>query len=331
MGEAIRRGHVNVLGQPTDAFVVELSARRTLVMAVLSAVFGVIGIFMIVAGDTGQKVIGAISLLFFGGGAVVLASQVRQPGRWALTRRGLYGESRFASAFAPWEAIVGVGRVHLTNTEMLAVEVSDPAQITTSRGIGWLKGINRSMGYPDLAIPTSLLGSRTEALERGIAFYVAEPEARERIGSASELERLTAAVGIAGPSDDGPPTAVKPDTPVVARVLLWLCGTLGLLVTLAALLSEPEAGREGARLVGATVFGCASVAALGSALLLSRRPRIGRILGFVAAAGGLFLGWVVVQNASELPGAFVGIAIAATGLVVAWQLARWAPQRVSRA
>ncbi|HYI67295.1 MAG TPA: STM3941 family protein [Candidatus Limnocylindrales bacterium] len=330
MGEAIRRGRINVLGQPTDAFVVEFSARRTLVMAVLSAMFGLIGIFMIVAGDTGQKVIGAISLLFFGGGAVVLASQVRRPGRWALTRHGLYGESRFASAFAPWEAIVGIGRVHLTNTEMLAVEVGDPAQITTSRGLGWLKGINRSMGYPDLAIPTSLLGSRTEALERGIAFYVAEPEARERIGTASELERLNAAIGIAGPSDDGRPT-VKPDTPVVARVLLWLSGALGLLITLVALLSEPEAGRESARLVGAAVFGGTSVAALGSAFLLTRRPLIGKILGFVAAAGGLFLGWVVVRNASELPGALVGIAIAATGLIVAWQLVRWAPQRVSRA
>ncbi len=115
------------------------------------------------------------------------------------------------------------------------------------------------------------------------------------------------------------------DAPIVPRILLWLSGSLGLLLTLAAIFGEPEAGREGARLVGAAVFGATSVSALGSAFLLTRRPRIGRILGFVAAAGGVFLGWVVVQSADELPGALVGTAIAGTAIIVAWQLARWVP------
>ncbi len=319
-----------MLGQPTDAFIVEFSARRTLVMAAVSAAFALIGIAMIVAGDTGEKVIGAICLLSFGGGAVILASQVRRPGRWALTRRGLYGESRFASAFAPWEAIVGVGRVHFANNEMLAVDVTDAAHITTSRGVGWLKGINGPMGYPDLAIPTSLLGSRAEALEGGIAFYLSQPQARERIGSATELERLTAALGNAAPHSDAPP-ARTPGAPIVPRILLWLSGSLGLVLTLAALLGESEAGREGSRLVGAAIFGAISASALGSAYLLTRRPRTGRILGFAAAAGGVFIAWVVVQNADELPGALVGTAIGAAAVFVAWQLARWSPPRLSRA
>jgi len=65
MDSAIRRGRINVLGQPTDAFIVEFSARQTLAMALLSAAFGVIGLVMMIAGGTGEKLIGAIALLFF--------------------------------------------------------------------------------------------------------------------------------------------------------------------------------------------------------------------------------------------------------------------------
>lgn len=330
MESAIRRGRINVLGQPTDAFFVDFSAGRTLAMAVLSAAFGLVGIWMIVAGSTEQKLIGAMAVLFFGGGGVVLAMQVKRPGRWALTKRGLYGESRFASTFAPWDAIAGVGRIHQSNSEMLAVDVVDPSRITTSRGMGWLKGINRSAGFPDLAIPTSLLGSRTEAPERGIAFYLADPPARHRIGSASELERLTEAIGIdATTSSDTAST--RPSAPLVPRILLWLTGALGLAITIVAMLDEPTPGREGTRLAGAAIFGATSVAALGSAFLLTRRPTAGRILGFLAAAGGLFVAWAIIRGSSDLPGALVGTAIGAAAIIVAWQLARWTPRRVSSA
>jgi hypothetical protein len=91
---------------------------------------------------------------------------------------------------------------------------------------------------------------------------------------------------------------------------------------MAAVLGDGDPDRWRARLIGAFLFGTTSVAALGSAWLLPRRPRTGRTLGIFAAAGGIFLGWVITQTADTLPGALIGVAIVGGGAVVAWQLSR---------
>ncbi len=75
------------------------------------------------------------------------------------------------------------------------------------------------MGMPDLAIPTSLLGRRADVLEGAIGYYLTNPDARERIGSAEELERLGATVGPrAGRSEA---EAGLPH-PRLSRWILWL-------------------------------------------------------------------------------------------------------------
>jgi hypothetical protein len=116
---------------------------------------------------------------------------------------------------------------------------------------------------------------------------------------------------------------VGSDLPSVARWILWVGGAIGLFVTSAALLSDVDPERRGSRLLGALLFGTTSVAAVGSAWLLPRRPRIGRLLGILAAAGGIFLGWVITQTADTLPGALIGVVIVSGAATVAWQLARW--------
>jgi uncharacterized membrane protein YfcA len=100
-------------------------------------------------------------------------------------------------------------------------------------------------------------------------------------------------------------------------------GALGLFVSLAGLLGDGDPERQASRLFGGLLFGTTSVAALGSAWLLPRRPRAGRALGMLAAAGGLFLGWVVIQIADEMPRLLVGLAMTGSAAIVAWQLARW--------
>lgn len=327
----IHRGRARVRGEPTDAFVVEYSPRRTLLMAILCAVFALLSLVVLLVGDGWEKFWGGVGAALFGGGAVVLGKQVRRPGLVALTGAGLHAESGIARAFAPWEAIVGVGRARISRQEMLTVDVTDASHIETSRNVDWLKRLNQAMGMPDLAFPTSLLGRRSEVLERAIGHYIAHPEARSQIGTEAELERLVSEIG----ADDGgkaPTPSSDSSVPTVARVLLWVGGAAGLLLTIAGALGEADPGRERSRLIGVLLFGTTSVAGLASAWLLPRRPGLGRVLGLVAAAGGLFLGWVVTQSSGELPGVLVGLAMAAAGAVVAWQLVRWSgrPLRSSR-
>jgi drug/metabolite transporter (DMT)-like permease len=106
-------------------------------------------------------------------------------------------------------------------------------------------------------------------------------------------------------------------------VLLYAGGAAGLLLSVAGALGDVDPGRERSRLIGVLLFGTTSLLSLASAWLLSRRPRIGRVLGLGASAGGLFLGWVVTQSSQQLPGVLLGVAIAGAAAVVAWQLARW--------
>lgn len=321
----IHTGTATVGGRTTDAFFVEYSRRRTAVMAVLNACFAVVGLFMLVAGDTEAKLWGGASVILFGGGAVVLGMSVWRPGRFSLTPAGLLVESRFGRAFAPWDAIVGVERTHLQRQEMLTVDIGDISRIETSPRLSWLKTLNESMGMPDLAFPTSLLGERTHVLEHAIAYYIAHPEARSRIGTPAEFERL-AGEGPAGievrPS--GAPPSPNRAVPTASRVLLWFGGITGLLVTLAGIVDGSDPGREISHLLGVLVFGTTSVAALLAAWLLRRRPRAAGGLGFVAAAGALFIGWLLTQSSgSGLLAVIAGILIAASGAYVAWELFRW--------
>jgi hypothetical protein len=321
MQHPLRRGRVRLRGQPTDAFIIEYSRRRTLLMAILCGGFAVLGLLILLLGEGADRFWGAICLIFFGGGAIVLGTQVRRPGRIALAAAGLYSDSTLAHAFAPWDAIVGVNRAHISGQEILTVDVTDASRIETSRGIGWLKGLNQAMDMPDFALPISLLGSRADVLERAISHYVGHAENRSRIGTLGELERLVRVSG-AQEQSASPPRGSS-DVPDAARWILWVAGAIGLFITTAGLLGDVDPERRGSRLLGAALFGTTSVAAVGSAWLMPRRPRIGRALGILAGAGGMFLGWVITQSADELPGVLVGVAIAGCAAFVAWRLARW--------
>jgi hypothetical protein len=298
-------------------------------MSVLSVGFAAVGLVMLLAGDAEAKLWGGASVLMFGGGAVVLAMSVRRPGRFSLTPVGLLVESAVGRAFAPWDQIVSVGRTHIQRQDMLTVDVADISRIETSPRLSWLKRLNQSMGMPDLAFPTSLLGERADALERAIGHYIDHPDARSRVGTPAELERL-----LGNPAAQGNHGALRaqqarkpagesaPST--AARALLWLGGAVGLLFTVAGALGGSDPGRETSHLLGVLVFGTTSVAALAAAWLLPRWRRAGRGFGLFAVAGGIFIGWLLTQSSrSGLGAVLIGIAIVAACAFVGWQLFRW--------
>ena len=75
----IRR--VEPIGQPMgDAFVLAYQRNRLILMTVLSLAFAVVGLILVIVGDGGERIGGALAVLFFGGGAVALGTMVAQPG-----------------------------------------------------------------------------------------------------------------------------------------------------------------------------------------------------------------------------------------------------------
>ena len=102
----IRRGQP--IGQPMgDAFVLPYQRTRLILMTVLSIAFAVVEIILVIVGDGGERIGGALAVLFFGGGAVA-------PARWspsptiALTRHGLAADPA-GRAVLPWSALTAVG------------------------------------------------------------------------------------------------------------------------------------------------------------------------------------------------------------------------------
>ena len=326
MGTPLQIRRVQPIGQPMgDAIVLPYQRSRLLLMAVLSVAMGLLGLLMLLVGDGGGRLIGALALVFFGGGAAVLATMAAQPGMIAFTRHGLSGESRWARAFVPWSAVTGVGESWIGTNRMVVVDVDDPTHVVTSRGIGWLKGLNARAGLPDLAFPTNLLGSSTPVLVTAVKRYATDPEARGRIGTAKDLAALLERAGAEPASSSGTasPTAAAP---VVAGVLLWVVGGAGLLLALLGLLGDPAPGREESRALGTALIGGGGGLALVAAWLLGHRPRAGRLLGIAAAVVAGFIGGVVTQGERNgMAGLVVGGLVILAAATIAWQLWRWRP------
>lgn len=327
MASRVESRAITVDGRTRDAFVFGYSARRMLLAAVGSAIFAVIGMVLLLTGDGEQRFWGGACALLFGAGTVLAAASVQRPGFVALTQDGIVAESRFGRMFTPWSAVTGVDRTWIGRNEMLVVNVSDPTLIRTSRGIGWMKALNATARLPDLAFPTLMLGSNADALEVGLRLYGADASRREHIGTAGELRGLT------GTDDLRAPRASRSRpwrAPRVASALLWLVGLGGLLLSALSVLDLADAERPSSRLLGAGMFAAVSLTATGSAWLLGRRPRAGKVLGLVAAVGLLLLGWILTTRAATSASTVtLGLLLIGGGAIVAWQLLRWHPRTMA--
>ena len=118
-----------------------------------------------------------------------------------------------------------------------------------------------------------------------------------------------------------------PDKPPrLARILLWAAGPPILLLALAGAFAEVEPERRTSRMLGLLIFAVMSGAATLAAWLLPRRPRLGRRVGLGAAAGMLFVAWILTSRSDNPGGAILfGLGLLAAGAIVAWHLWRWRP------
>ena len=321
MRSGVEARRIAVEGKVVDAFVFAYSARRMLLAGLVCALFVLVGVAMLFSGDGEQRFWGGACVLLFGVGTVLAGASVRRPGFVALTREGIAAESRFGRMFTPWNAVIGVDRTWIGRSEMIVVYVSDPAQIRTTRGIGWLKALNATVRLPDLSFPTWMLGSAARLLEAGVRLYAGDPDRRERIGKVDELRALTEQ---ADPNGAASVRRRAWQAPRVATGILWVIGVGGLLLSALALMDLSDAERPASRLLGAGVFICVCGAATASAWLLGRRPGAGRIVGLLAAAGLLFLGWILTTSPRATGTTVIlGLVLIAAGALIGWQLFRW--------
>ena len=114
--------------------------------------------------------------------------------------------------------------------------------------------------------------------------------------------------------------------PRLARFLLWAAGPPVLLLAIAGAFAEVEPERRASGMLGLLVYGVMSGAATLAAWLLHRRPRLGRRVGLGAAAGMLFVAWILTSRSDNPGGAVLfGLGLLAAGAIVAWRLWRWRP------
>ena len=106
---------------------------------------------------------------------------------------GPYVPSARRPTFVPWAAVQDgfLHRVaHRGGAEpFVAVAVSDPAAIRTSRAGRLLHAANRGFGG-DLYFAARIMATEPEFLVHAIDVYRSSPERRQAIGKADELERL---------------------------------------------------------------------------------------------------------------------------------------------
>ena len=118
--------------------------------------------------------------------------------------------------------------------------------------------------------------------------------------------------------------------PPLARRLLWTAG-LGLdALAILALFADTDPDGSRNRVVGAIVIAAVGSLAIVAVVTSARRPPVARLLGMAAAAGMLFVAWIVLTR----PGSswftiLVGLVLLAVGGIVGWQLFRWRPDRGS--
>lgn len=115
-----------------------------------------------------------------------------------------------------------------------------------------------------------------------------------------------------------------PELPRRAVRLLWLTG-IGLDVfAVIGLLADVEPERMRSRILAAIMVAAIGAISLVAAIMARSRRLLARRLGLAAAAGMLFLAWLLLSRPwTSVFTVLLGLVLLAIGAIVAWQLYRW--------
>jgi hypothetical protein len=283
---------------------------------------------LIAAGAMGQQpvatavLLGACAVFLCVLGVIILLRARRGGGRLALTRAGVSWIGPIGSAELDWDSIADVGTVTVHETEFLAVSASHPSRIEVGGPQRAIQDLERSMVGSDLNIPLPGIDIDQGELFAAFGRYRAEPEARGRIGTPSELASLKQ---LAAP----PPSSailedLRPRKPTLAAWTSLVYGGLLGLLALSGFLGTGSSDNPGARLLGSALIAAIAAALVVAGIVLLRGRRAGRWIAY--GAGVALVGLAAYSSLRNPDGVPVGITIIGVTLVVL-VLVAWGTRR----
>jgi hypothetical protein len=149
-----------------------------------------LGALMLVGAWTGDApaafgLVGAVTVLVFGGFAVGAVVGAVRPGGLALLPEGLLSVQPAGSAFVPWEAVTGLAEVEIGGHPLLAVAVADHPAVRFRGVLGPLRPLQRRLTGGDLVV-ASIGGLSVAELSQVVQGLLRHPGSRSQLASTDQ-------------------------------------------------------------------------------------------------------------------------------------------------
>jgi hypothetical protein len=162
-----------------DRFVARNSLGRIALLLIGALIFVAGGLWL--AGlfgpspKPGREWIGWVTALFSGLAGLVLASRLFDREDWLVIDRNGIRWRQWSEATIPWSAIRSWSQYSVRRQKFLCLELKDPSQFPGSGSGAWLRGINKAIGFGDIALSVVGTDRKFDELAEAVRRY-APPE-----------------------------------------------------------------------------------------------------------------------------------------------------------
>jgi len=179
-----------------DRLVAQVSKGKTLLLLLIAAGFVAIGIWFVISPEeaASRRIsdpamvwgFGWFVILFFGAAGLAIFSQLFRTGPvMEIDERGMLWR-RWSDQIIPWSAIARTEQRAVYNQKFLCIWLDRPEQYPTRSRLGKLSGLNKGMGFGDIAL--SMQGT-DQSFKRLVEVVDAHLRARDqRVGTGSAPE-----------------------------------------------------------------------------------------------------------------------------------------------
>lgn len=158
-----------------DRFVARNSLGRIALLLIGALLFVAGGLWLAglfgPAPKPGREWIGWVSAIFFGLAGCVLAPRLFDRDVWLVVDRNGIRWRQWSEATIPWSAIRSWSEYSVRRQQFGGLELKDPAQFPGSGSVAWLRGINKAIGFGDVALTVVGTDRRFDELAEAVRRY----------------------------------------------------------------------------------------------------------------------------------------------------------------